>query len=193
MPVSSSLLHLSKLTQFSGKTIFVKWGCQYNHRNRVKGGLEFFSSKLRCFFVAFECSYKILGRRLFLLNFQRSEWNLCRTTWRWLLLGNFYPRKPPKQDLASKLDSQVNWYHIDKGVPDLSFLIFFSLIWRLYTGRHRRAACLWRRHEPAGRDCFLGHGVWQGATNLHQGGSVSIFTLLFTISLGIPLQRLVGS
>ena len=72
--------------------------------------------------MAFECYYKILGRRLFLLNFQWSEWNLCRTTWRWLLLGNFYPRRPPIQDLASKLDSQVNWYHIDKGVPDLSFL-----------------------------------------------------------------------
>ena len=66
------------------------------------------------FFMAFDCYYKILGRRLFLLNFQWSEWNLCRTTWRWLLLGN-YPRK---------LDSRVNWPHIDIGIPDLSFLIF---------------------------------------------------------------------
>ena len=158
-----------------------------------------------CFFMAFECYYKIPGRRLFLLNFQRSEWNLCRTTWRWLLLGIFYPRKPPDQDLASKLDSRVNWCHICRYRGSWSFLsylhqlLFFSLIWRLYPGRHRRTACLWRRHEPAGRDCFLGHGMWQRATNLHQGDSFSSFNkgfsapLLFTISLGVPLQRLVGS
>ena len=156
------------------------------------------------FFMAFECSYKILGRRLFLSNCQWSEWNLCRTTWRWLLLGNFYPRRLIDQGLAFKLDSQVNWCHICGYRGSWSFLsylhqLLFFLIWRLYTGRHRRATCLRRRHEPAGRDCFLGHGVWQGATNLHQGDSVLISnkgflaTLLFTISLGVSLQRLVGS
>ena len=101
--------------------------------------------------------------------------------------------------LPSWIPKSTDIIYVDIGLPDLSFLIFFSLIWRLYSGRHRRAACLWRRHEPAGRDCFLGHGVWQRASNLHQGDSVSSFnkgflaTLLFTISVGVPLQRLVGS